>query len=321
MEKLTGYLQRMFGSQMDLRQYSEGDALPMYLTAAYQLYTLRLGIDTYVLAKPQEPVKLKIDTLRKQLTQLRKFTRCPPVLVLEHLRLVQRNALIQAGIAFVVPEQQLYIPPCAISLEETETVAQEYGDRFNPATQVVFIYLLLHKVKQTNAHRLSEQLPYSVATLNRALKELSFRNLLKTVGSGTRKQYTVSGGPQFWERGKQYLFDPVKSRRYVPPDFGCDGFLMSGESALGSLSFLNGTDTPCSAVSPQDVKKIDKALFLNEYDLFGQPYRILELFRYDPKILAHGTHVDVISLYAQFRDSKDERVQIEIESLVHEILW
>ena len=321
MEKLTGYLQKMFGSQMDLRQYGGGDDLPMYLTAAYQLYTVRLGADRYVLAKPKEPVKLKIDTLQKQLTQLRKFTRGPPVLVLDHLRLVQRHALIQAGIAFVVPEQQLYIPPCAIHLVETETVAQEYGSRFNPATQVVFIYLLLHKMKQTNAHQLSAQLPYSVATLNRALKELSFRNLLETVGSGTRKQYTVSSGTQFWAGGKQYLFDPVKSRRYVPPEFECAGFLTSGESALGSLSFLNVTDTPCCAVSPQDLKKIDKASFLKEYDLFGQPYKVLELFRYDPKIIAQGTHVDVISLYAQFRDSRDERIQIEIESLVHEILW
>ena len=32
-------------------------------------------------------------------------------------------------------------------------------------------------------------------------------------------------------------------------------------------------------------------------------------------------YIDVFSLYAQFKDDKDERVQIEIESLVNNILW
>jgi hypothetical protein len=50
-------------------------------------------------------------------------------------------------------------------------------------------------------------------------------------------------------------------------------------------------------------------------------YSIVEIFRYEPKILAQGNYIDVISLYAQFKDEKDERVQIELESLVDEILW
>ena len=321
MEKLIGYLQRMFGPQMDLRQYSGGDALPMYLTAAYQFYTLGLDSEEYVLVKPRDTGTWRLDLLKKQMAQIRKFTKRQPVLVLENLRLTQRNSLIQGRIPFIVPEKQLYIPHCLMALTEAECSYETYGDTFAVATQVVFIYLLLNKIRNTNAHQLCAHLPYSVASVNRALKELCYRKLLQTVGSNTRKQYMISSGREFWERGKQYLFDPVKSRRYAPLEFECASFLVSGESALSSLSFLSGTDTPCCAVSPQDVKKIDIALFFNEYDLFGQPYRILELFRYDPKILAHRTRVDVISLYAQFRDSKDERVQIEIESLVREILW
>ena len=55
--------------------------------------------------------------------------------------------------------------------------------------------------------------------------------------------------------------------------------------------------------------------------MFDQNYSVVEIFRYDPKPLVSGNYIDVISLYAQFKDSKDERVQIEIESLVNEILW
>lgn len=321
MKQLVSYLRRMFGSQMFLENYFATSDLPMYLTENYQLFTLQIDKDLYILARPKTTINLKVETLRKQLRQIQKYTNLPPVLVLENLRLAQRNALVQSGISFVVPEKQLYIPHCMINLTETESAVQEYGEQFAVATQVVFIYLLLNKIKRTNAHQLSERLPYSVATIHRALKELSSRELLHTVGNSTRKQYTISDGTEFWEKGKQYLFDPVKNRRYVTMDFGHHGFLMSGDLALLRLSFLSGTSINHYASSAQDFKKIDKAKILNEHDVFDQNYSVVEIFRYDPKLLVQGNYIDVISLYAQFKDSTDERVQIEIESLVNEILW
>lgn len=95
---------------------------------------------------------------------------------------------------------------------------------------------------------------------------------------------------------------------------------MSNDLAMSRLSFLNDGNIIFYASSAQDFKKIDKAYYLNEYDLFDYNYAVIEIFRFDPKLLAHGNYIDVISLYAQFKDSKDERVQIEIESLVNKIL-
>lgn len=321
MEELTGYLQRMFGPQVHLQDYIRVDDLPMYLTAGYQFYTLELDSEEYVLVKPRDTGTWRIDPLKKQLAQIRKFTKRQLVLVLENLRLSQRNSLIQKRIPFIVPEKQLYIPHCLMALTEAECSYETYGDTFAVATQVVFIYLLLNKIRSTNAHQLCAHLPYSVASVNRALKELCYRKLLQTVGSNTRKQYMISDGRKFWERGKQYLFDPVKNRRYVLPDVECGDYPMSGALALGKLSFLEGGDVPSYASTAQDFKKIDKKKILNEYDLFDQRYNVIEIFRYDPKILGGADHIDVVSLYAQFKDNKDERIQIEIESLVHEILW
>ena len=320
-KQLISYLRTVFGSQICLQNYYKCDDLPMYLTENYSLFTLQIDSDEYILVKPKDGVKPKVDMLKKQMAHIQRFTKLQPVLLLETMRLPQRNALIQARIPFIVPEKQIYIPHCAMNLTETESADESYGDTFAIAAQVVFIFLLLNKIKKTNAHQLCEQLSYSVATVNRALKELCYRKLLKTIGSNTRKQYTISSGTQFWEDGKRYLFDPVKVRRYVVPNFGHGSYLMSGELALCRLSYLSGTSGAYYACTTKDFKKIDKAKILNEYDVFDQPYSVMEVFRYDPKILANGNYIDVISLYAQFKDNKDERVQIEIESLVNEILW
>lgn len=321
MKQLTSYLRTMFGAQMMLEEHHTYDNLPMYLMESYQLCKLQVGADKYVLAKPKNTIKLNVNTIKKQLTQIQKYTRLSPVLVLENLRLSQRNALIQAGIAFVVPEKQLYIPRFIMNLTEVESSIKEYGEQFAVATQVVFSYLLLQQIKETNAHQLSEQLPYSVATTNRALKELCYRKLLQTVGNGTRKQYVIPSGKNFWEKGKQYLFDPVKIRQHVKVNFNHHGFQMSNNLALSRLSFLNGGSISYYASSAQDFKTIDKEIILNEYDVFDHNYCIVEIFRYDPKLLSQEQYIDVISLYAQFKDDKDERIQIEIESLVNEFLW
>ncbi len=321
MKQLTSYLRTMFGTQMMLEEYHTYGSLPMYLMENYQLSKLQVDTDKYVLVKPKDAIKINVNAVKKQLTQIQKYTGLPPVLVLENLRLSQRNALIQAGIAFAVPEKQLYIPRFIMNLTEAEASIEEYGEQFAVATQVIFSYLLLQQIKETNAHQLSEQLPYSVAAINRALKELCYRKLLQTVGNGTRKQYIISSGREFWKKGKHYLFDPVKSRRYVKINFGHHGFPMSNDLALSRLSFLNGRSISYYASSAQDFKTIDKEKILNEYDVFDHNYCIVEIFRYDPKLLSQENYIDVISLYAQFKDDKDERVQIEIESLVNEILW
>ena len=96
---------------------------------------------------------------------------------------------------------------------------------------------------------------------------------------------------------------------------------MSNDLALSHFSFLNSKNINYYASSVQDFKTIDKEKILNKYDVFDHNYNIVEIFRYDPKLLTQGNYIDVISLYAQFKDDKDERVQIEIENLVNEILY
>ena len=149
----------MFGSQMKMEEYHAYNSLPMYLTENYHLSKLQIDIDAYVLAKSKDAIRLNVNTIKKQLAQIQKLAGLQPVLVLENLRLSQRNALIQAGIVFVVPKKQMYIPHYIMNLTEAESAIEEYGEEFAVATQVVFAYLLLHQIKETNAINLVRDCP------------------------------------------------------------------------------------------------------------------------------------------------------------------
>ncbi len=315
------YLQKLFGDKIFIEEFFSYSDLPMYLNENYNLCRLDLHMDfSYVLVKPKEEIKINIPTIKKQFLQIEKFTHLKPILVIDNLRLSQRNSLIQSNIAFIVPDRHIYIPQYIINLTEQETQINQYGETFSIATQVIYIYFLLKKIVETNAHQLSEELPYSVAAINRALRELCYRELLETFGNSTRKVYRIKDVKDYWKKGKKFLFNPVKARCYVDFNFDHTSFQMSNDLALSRLSFLNGRNVCYYAASTKEYNAIDKKYILNEYDVFEHDYCIIEKFSYDPKVLSKSQYIDVISLYAQFKDVKDERVQIEIESLVKELL-
>ena len=100
----------MFGPNMLLEPHHSFSNIPMYWTDHYQFFKLQINDESYIFIKPKDAIKLNTSALKKQLTQIQKHTGLQSVLVLENLRLSQRNALIRAGLAFVVPGKQLFIP-------------------------------------------------------------------------------------------------------------------------------------------------------------------------------------------------------------------
>ena len=49
-------------------------------------------------------------------------------------------------------------------------------------------------------------------------------------------------------------------------------------------------------------------------------YRI-EIWKYNPALLSKGEQVDRLSLYLSLKDSDDERVQKECDTLIDEMKW
>lgn len=319
MNDVIGYLKSIFGNKITFLYNEHERNMPLYLNE--QFVFLKFIIDgnenKYILTQPKEKIEIKINTIRKQTSQIKKFSNCIPVMVFDELRLTQRNALIQADFPFIVPDYQIYIPNVMLNLLEKDVIKKEYNLEFSVPTQVVFIHLLLNNIKEMNARKLLNDLPFSVATINRSLNELVARELLYTVGSNTRKIYRTIVKKEFWNKGKEFLFNPVVKTYYIKNDF--NNFLMSNELALARLSWsLNESRISYYAVTADEIAELDDKMFIDKFNLFDDEYCVLEQFKYDPKILSDSQYIDVVSLYAQFKDSKDERVQIALDEIIGE---
>jgi len=318
------YLKEIFDEQIYVREYKFLHELPMYLADKYELLTLKMEHNSkrYILVKPKGEMEIRIEMLKKQMQQIEKYTECLPIFVFETLRLSQRNALIKSMIPFIVPFYQLFIPEVVLNITEKEIKEKRYSNTFTTSTQLLFAYLFLKGAPVINAHQLQEKTLLSVSTINRSLTELVDRGLLKTEGNGTRKKYTMIPRKQYWEKGKEFLFNPVARTRYVKTSFSQHEMLMSNEMALARLSVTLNPSRVWSYATSQDIfDKVPKEMILNEYDIFDYDYYEIEIFKYNPYVLAKGRlYIDVVSLYAQFKDDTDERIQMALEELLEEVL-
>lgn len=314
------YLKSIFKNRIYFLYNEYEKNIPLYMNEQFTFLKFKIDGNSkkYILAKPNKRIDIKINTIRKQVQQIENYTNCFPIIVFDELRLTQRNALINAGFSFIVPNYQIFIPDVMLSLIEKDVVKKEYTSKFSVNTQVVYIHLLLNNIIETNARRLMDSLPFSAATLTRSLNELVERDLLNTIGSNTRKIYVRIEKKKYWDQGKQFLFNPVSKTHFLNSGTDLDHLLMSNETALSILSeTLNESKIIYYSATTDDIKKFRNKL-AHQYDFFDDDYYIVEQFKYDPSILSYSDCIDVISLYAQFKDNKDERIQIALDEIIGE---
>lgn len=323
MENTINYLKEVFGKIFKIEYNKFFNAFPMYMMERYQFLFIKLCDEnqSYVLVKSIKKQDININHLKKQMQQINSYSDSVPVFIFESLRLSQRNVLIKNQIPFIQPNNQIYIPTVMINLRQKEIIQREYAEEFSIAAQVTYIYLLLNNIKETNAPRLAAEMPYSKITFNRALMELVERKLLYTEGNNTRKIYKTIDKKAFWENGKKFLFNPVEKVFYANVGLERRGLFISGETALARLgTSLNEASFGFYAATSEKIKDIDKKWFINKHDIVTEEYLVIEQFKYNPRFLSDSCYIDIISLYAQLKDSEDERIQIALEELLEEEL-
>lgn len=93
------------------------------------------------------------------------------------------------------------------------------------------------------------------------------------------------------------------------------GGLMAGETAMGHYTMLAEPATPVVAIGKVAAKE-NAALMNKEYGDIK-----VEVWKYSPALLSEDGYADRLSLYLCMKDSEDERIQIECDSLIEEMEW
>jgi len=317
--ELKEYLTEVIGENVEINKYQQSSKLPLFLTNEYEFDQCILHdkkcVFLNILSK-----RLVIDKIQKHFLKLKEYGIEYPVLVLGDLRAEKRKNLVANRLAFVVPGKQVYLPYICLDFSEKVTIVPKSTDKFTVATQVVYLYILNQIKREVNTHQVAENLGISLISVNRAIRQLVSIGVINESGLSTRKKYQRVLKHEYWEKGKNYLISPMQKRIYLSRKPQNVKLYLTEDSALAKYTMINEPDVVSYAIDKKNLDKIDKRDLLTDYQLDGVQYLTIEVWRYQPGLFAKTNTVDLFSLYAEYMDQDDPRVEIEFEELMEEAL-
>lgn len=304
------YIGTTLGLKVTYMPWTFVNDMPYFITDRYEIQKVSIG--------PAQALMLKlkaefppVSTLQKHIARVQKAEHIPVLIELETINKYRRDALIKAGIPFVVPGKQLYLPFLGAVLNERCDPEVGSTEKLLPSAQAIFFYYLYSKQDRIYISNAVKDLQYSAMSVSRASRQLVQTGLFEECKEGVQKLLIARyDRKEMFRRIHPMLIDPVKRRIYVDLDKISGQFPLSGYSAMARYSMLNEPALICYAA---DVSaKLSGAATLANAEHQAQ----VEIWKYDPAVLSKDGVVDPLSLVMSLQENPDERTEEAIEEIL-----
>ncbi len=322
MEDTIKYIKEVFGLDLDFIeiQKQQTNTLPFYLTSEYAFWETNLLDRNIVFAKKIAPEHFTPDQYKKQLELLERNFNQPVVFVLPEIEAYNRNRLIQKRINFVITNKQIFIPRLAVDIKEY-TLKTQKKEYLQPAAQCLILYhLQKEKLNQFNYKQLAEILKYPYLTITRATENLQALNLCKVEGTKEKTIYFETGNNGLWEKALPFMRSPVVKKVFIDDEISDEFLFKSNINALAYYTDLNDEKQIYFALQKDVFRRLQAEGKMKKMNDYEGKYCI-ETWRYAPEILANNQYVDPLSLYLEFKENKDERVQLALKNIIEQQKW
>jgi len=299
---------------------------PFFLQDAYEVWFGELFGQPVTLACVKGDQPLAPEQIEQHTKRMGALVHTPVIIALPSLSPGERKQLIARGVAFVVPDRQLFAPQMGMILTERFGVGpRPKAISASPATQALLVWFLNHHpVKQTWHPSLdATALGYTEMTASRAVQELlQFRLFELDVRGRARHLKLIGDRRELWEKAKPYLRTPVQRTlwTYDRRIFDLMDARWAGESALARLTMLNAPQQQVIAMTA------DAAQGAKATNVFFEPRELadgiaVQVWRYEPRMQDITINVDPLSLWLSLRDNRDDRIQMALDELEEKFPW
>jgi DNA-binding MarR family transcriptional regulator len=323
-ESLKHYVSETLHQPLTLHPWPKEEALPLLLQHSYDFFEGGLvNTQLVFLFAKEEPTPA---TVAKHLQMLKEYTQDPLVVVADRATSTWRSRMIEKGVPFVVPGNQLYLPMLAVDLREWFRPPAKKLHHLSPSAQVVFLWALLNNAADARtAAETSRQLGYSAMTVGRALDQLEEFDLVEVSRSGRERLFGIEGDRRAaWEKAQPMLSSPVKQQAWVRTEWARSASfhaVSAGLTALSALSMIVQPRLPVLAVTQAAFRDLLQEQSVERTEAEEYANAQLQVWSYSPRLLSPGEHVDQLSLYLSLRDDPDERVQSALDELMRGFAW
>jgi len=328
-EYLRTYVADTLHQPIALRRWGGASGLPKFLSKRYEFFEGAIAEQPCLFAVDVDHATATPAEITKQLSRVE--SSFPGLVIYAAQRLTgdRRARLIAAGLPFVIPGNQLYIPQLALDLRERyRTRPKRNHDQLTPVAQAALFYsILFHYQLRGNSinrtpSRLARVLYYSAMSVGRAFEELEEAGLANVTKHGRSKQiHLASDGRSLINAARQMLRKPAKLTKYMRGRLTIPPMKVAGESALSNTTGMSPPNLPVYAMYSNDWASTSIANDLAIVDYEDQADAEIELWHYRPDVLTDYDVVDPLSLYAQFWDDPNERIAMAAEEALDHVSW
>ena len=312
----VSYLTELTGFEIAMKATPKHDIdkLPIMLSGSYSFYDIEMANTRLSVAIPNEKDDCSPMQISKYQTKMMEVFKRPVVWVLDHVESYNLKRLTRARVNFIVPGKIVFIPSMMLVLRDIKTAPKEVLNTMPPVAQLLILYhIQVRELNGMNTAMIAEITGMAYPTINVALKWLKKKNFITLTG-GKEKQVTFTlSNKELWDRALPLMTSPIERTVYTDATIADE--LYSGETAMGHYTMLVEPTTTVVAISKASAKKNESLLNKQHGD------SKIEIWKYDPTLLSKGGQVDRLSLYLSLKDSDDERVQIECDTLIEEMQW
>jgi len=294
-------------------------ALPLYLKQGVSFRKFGLENIDGLMIYPKEKENLQYASLCNNARQIREKSNINTILVLSNIDSLDRKLLIRMKQDFIVPDKQAYLPSWMMSFNERGM--QRKGTIHKSLTPSAQLLLFYHFEKEPvdglKLADIAKKLSYSQKTITKAVQELEAKGFCSTSRTASGKNISFVSLDKIWNDYSNLLISPIDDVLYIDDDslIPTEERITSYDTALAKHTFIADSDIKAYAID----KNSETSKVIIQQGLRYGAVRV-ELWKYNPAILAKDNYIDPLSLCLIYRDSDDERVQSEINKLINRIL-
>ena len=164
-----------------------------------------------------------------------------------------------------------------------------------PVAQLLMLYHLETRIIDgLTASEIAELTGLAYPTINVALRWLVTNNCIALVGSKQKHVQITMSKKELWDKSLPLMTSPIE--RILFTDTKPEESLMA-------------------AIAKATAKE-NAAMMNKEYGDIK-----VEVWKYSPALLSENEWADRLSLYLCMKDSEDERIQMECDTLIKEMKW
>lgn len=318
---IEAYLKENIDDNITIKQWDEKKKIPVFLRNIYEFHEMEILDNVCILLEINDEAP-GVDVIKKHIKRIEELSSRQIVLYYKDITRYRRKSLIKNRIPFIIEDGQMFLPFLGLDLKNASQYVEKKATTFSTSTQRAYLYFLYNKDIIVNTMELAIKLGTTTMTASRALNELYNAKLIfyKIGGkTGRSKEYSRVPDPKYFQKGKSFIKSPIKKvvySRKIP-----ENALVAGLEALAELYMINPPGYLVRAISHIQLNKIGFDIVENKDKVKDEKLVEVQIWDYDPELFSKKNHVDLMSLYATFKEENDERIEQAIEEVLRGEEW